>query len=212
MIGKLWDSIGEMPCGITPGTDEDFWFQWTPGEIKRHTDNLLFEIPESFLAKAHLLDVGCGEGRLMTALAPKVFHYYGVDISKVVLDRAMVKSLEWGYTNTSFYHLNDEVFEIPEFVGRFGVVVCFTVFMHLSTPVMFRYLKQIYRYLNRGGYFNFQMNGNNHSLDYRYDIVDENDRWRGRWYPDEMIVKKLEEIGFVEIRKPVNDIWRVRKA
>lgn len=208
---EYWNKIAVNPEAITPGG------QWEEKFVTLVVDDLVKNIPVDVLKESRLVDVGCGEGRLMWKLAPRVKEYIGVDISNVVLDRAKALSQKLEYKNVEFIELQSEYFVLPEHLTRISgidVAVSWTVFMQLPREIFIRYLKGIHFYLRSGGFFNFQLNDqmpfHTQDTNHRFDRVPDDDRWKGRWYPEWLVSDYLTTIGFdlVSIPGAGSECWR----
>jgi len=96
---------------------------------------------------AYLIDVGCGSGRLATALNGYLQgRYLGLDVVPDLLDyaRALVARPEWRFELI-------EGFRIPEQDGQADMVCFFSVFTHLLHEHSYLYLQEAKRVLKRGG-------------------------------------------------------------
>ncbi len=94
-----------------------------------------------------LIDLGCGSGRLASALsASKVkINYLGTDIVQKLLDYAAKKS-DRNYK----FKLHREL-SIPAPSSSVDIVCAFSVFTHLLHHETYIYMQDIYRVLNTGG-------------------------------------------------------------
>jgi 2-polyprenyl-3-methyl-5-hydroxy-6-metoxy-1,4-benzoquinol methylase len=130
---SFWEDVARQPLAITPGTTDSPSSQWSEKNVSSCVEQLLGGI--SNLSYLCLLDFGCGEGRLTKGLADRVKEYTGVDISPTVLQRA--KDLH--RTMGVHYAPNAKFLLAPESLSQrhdFGIVVSWTVFMHLSVSDM----------------------------------------------------------------------------
>ena len=207
---SYWNKIAEKEKAITPGE------QWTSELIDSVVAELTGWIPDEVLSKSKLMDIGCGEGRLMTKLAPMVRWYDGVDISPRVLSVATRIASEKQLKNVTFTELSDERFLLPSWDDAFDVVISWTVFMHLPREIFLYYLKCIHMYLKSKGYFAFQLNGPTyhiHDLEHRFDHVANDKRFDARWYPEWIVGDYLEKTGFeiVGISNKSEEAWKARK-
>ncbi|HYD64563.1 class I SAM-dependent methyltransferase [Azospirillum sp.] len=96
----------------------------------------------------HVIDIGCGSGRLATKLAPfPGIRYSGTDIVPKMLEYTRRKCVS--RPDFSFYRV--EKIEVPEAVSAGDFVTFFSVFTHLLHEESYVYLEEAYRALNKGG-------------------------------------------------------------
>ncbi|HEX6245129.1 MAG TPA: class I SAM-dependent methyltransferase [Polyangiales bacterium] len=97
-------------------------------------------------ARPRLLEIGCGTGALLRALAPRVAEACGVDISPAMIERAKARAS--GQSNLDFRTLSGV--DLPFAAQRFDVVVSFLSFRYLDWT---RIWPEIRRVLAPGGRF-----------------------------------------------------------
>ncbi len=95
------------------------------------------------------LDVACGAGVMAEALARRVRHVTGVDITPAVLERAEGRAKEAGLGNTKFV-LGDAA-HLPFPDASFDLVTCTSAFHHLDRPQ--QVMVEAARVLRSGGAF-----------------------------------------------------------
>ena len=111
--------------------------------------NLLFYTDIKLNKDWELLDLGCGPGRLSMMCHNKIKKYYGVDISKNMIEEAKRTKT---YTNAEFL-VNDGK-TLKEFEdNKFDIVISATVFQHVGKNIINSYMKEIYRVLKPSGFF-----------------------------------------------------------
>ncbi|MGY6559643.1 MAG: class I SAM-dependent methyltransferase [Nitritalea sp.] len=123
--------------------------------------------------KGKLLEVGCGEGRGVEWLAPKVTAYTGIDKIGSVVDQLKV----------SFPHHQFQQAHIPPFpfdTESFDTVVSFQVIEHIALDKLF--LEEIYRVLKPGGQAIISTPNIRHTLS------------RNPWHVREYTPKELERL------------------
>lgn len=95
-----------------------------------------------------ILEIGCGVARVGRVLSTRCLHWFGADISGVMLQHA-ARRLE-GRENVTLVELGEVgLREFPDAV--FDVVYCTVVFMHLFEWDRFRYVQEAHRVLRPGG-------------------------------------------------------------
>ena len=96
----------------------------------------------------HVLEVGCGAGRVGDKLAPRCRHWSGADVSQNMLSHAR-EALQ-RHRNVSFVHLNG--FDLTGVADASqDAVYCTAVFMHLDEWDRYRYVTEFFRVLRPGG-------------------------------------------------------------
>jgi ubiquinone/menaquinone biosynthesis C-methylase UbiE len=108
--------------------------QFAESPTARSEDNL-----ERIVRKARpepgdaALDVACGPGLLVCALANKVRHATGIDLTPAMLEQARRAEREHGLTNVTWDQGN--VTAMPYADGSFDVVTCRFAFHHFPDPL-----------------------------------------------------------------------------
>ena len=118
----------------------------------------LLESELPWLHRRHrALEIGCGPGRLMHALAQQFAEIHGVDVSDEMVELARENLRD--IANASVTRTNGT--DLSGFPGEsFDFVYSFAVFQHIpSREVVFRYLEEVCRVLKAGGVFRGQFNG-----------------------------------------------------
>ena len=92
-LKREWDRRGRSPLrdlyiASHPGWDDPE--AWRSRAV-RDVDLILTDMGTGWLRQAHVCEVGCGVGRLVPALAPRVASYTGVDIAPSILEEARTR-------------------------------------------------------------------------------------------------------------------------
>lgn len=102
-----------------------------------------------------VLDVGCGNGRLLGAISENFnnFNYTGIDISEKLIDEAEKKSENSKY-NSQF--LTGDILNLPSNIGgdnKFDVIFCIAVLNHIPSQKLRELaIKNIFELLKPNGY------------------------------------------------------------
>lgn len=142
-----------------------------------------------------VLEIGCGMGRLLRPLSPRVARVVGVDLSEEMLRRARehcasLANVELKLTDGRLDFLAD---------GTFDFVFSHIVFQHLPRKAYAeRYFREAFRVLAPGGIFRVQVDGRSRQV-FRRWIADS---WSGVVFSTRELSRRLERAGFqvTEIR------------
>jgi len=93
------------------------------------------------------LDVACGPGLLVCALAARVRHATGIDLTPAMLEQARRAQAAQGLANISWEQ--GDVTALPYRDGRFDIVTCRFAFHHFPDPQ--RVLREMCRVCRAGG-------------------------------------------------------------
>ena len=93
------------------------------------------------------LDVACGTGLVTRAMAPKVGHVTGVDVTPAMLDLARAEAEQAGMANVEFRLGDAGALDLPD--DSFDGALCRFSFHHM--PVPFRVLREMARVVRPGG-------------------------------------------------------------
>mgnify|MGYP005851710005 CR=1 FL=1 len=101
-------------------------------------------------AEDTMLEIGCGVGRIGSALALLVHKWIGCDVSDNMLKHAATRLA--GFSNVELVRVSgNDLQPIPD--ARVDAVYCPVVFMHLEEWDRFAYVREAYRVLRPGGRF-----------------------------------------------------------
>lgn len=131
---------------IDDSAKHDF-FQSGEDEIERVWAEITAHFEPDFRPE-NALDFGCGVGRLVFPLASRAEKVYGVDISRPMLDEAVLNSEEKGVANVVFQ-------QVDEFLAadspKFDLVHSYIVFQHIEPTSGLKILQTMIDRLNVGG-------------------------------------------------------------
>ena len=135
-----------------------------------------------------VLEIGCGAGRVTSALSEVFGEVHGVDVSGEMVERA--RQILAGRPNVFLYKNNgmdlSVLGEVP-FDFAFSIVV----FQHIPHhQVVESYVREVHRLLRPGALFKFQVQGD---LRVRNE---PDDTWIGAPFSDEQIVAMGRRCGF----------------
>lgn len=98
----------------------------------------------------HVAVIGCGYGRETLKLAPRVSQVYGIDVSDVILKKAMTFLTQHGVTNFVPVPADCFVQKIPH---NLDLVFSIVVMQHITRDLVRNYFIELTRKLNIGGSF-----------------------------------------------------------
>ncbi len=132
------------------GGDEAYF--WEQGERDLQTMFDLLDLAPA--ADETVLDVGCGVGRLLKALTPRVTATIGIDVSPEMVQRARENLAGFPVT----LHEGDGTSLRPVADASVDGVVSLVVFQHIPDPaITLGYLREIGRVLRPGGWAGVQV-------------------------------------------------------
>ena len=94
-----------------------------------------------------MLDVACGGGVVVCALAPHVCHATGIDMTPAMLERARQVAADKGLANVTFNHCDAPALPYPD--ATFDIVVTRFSFHHFLDPLAV--LREMRRVTTPGG-------------------------------------------------------------
>lgn len=146
-----------VATGRETWTEEEF-FESGRREVREQVLNDLENVCQGKDPKQmRVLEIGCGAGRVMRALAEVFGEVHGVDVSKEMI-RLARRALE-GVPNARVYQNNGmDLSAVPGL--PFDFVFSTIVFQHISSmEVIENYVREVHRLLRPGGLFKFQVQG-----------------------------------------------------
>ncbi|MEO8348083.1 MAG: methyltransferase domain-containing protein [Acidobacteriota bacterium] len=204
LLGRLWRR------GTTMRAD---WDRRARANARFYVCTTASDSPESFAASGErdletevldgldvsprwrVLEIGCGMGRLLRPLSPRVARVVGVDLSEEMLRRAREQCAS--LPNVQLERTDGGLESLPD--GTFDLVFSHIVFQHLPRKAYAeRYFREAFRVLAPGGIFRVQVDGRSHQV-FRRWIADS---WSGVVFSAGELSRRLERDGFrvIEIR------------
>ncbi len=140
---SAWGSQGWEPIWADEGKVSDYWLRPDP-DVMAWAEGLWAA------GGRRVLDLGCGLGRHVIALARRGFRVTGCDISPTALARCRAWLAREGLTATLIQH---PMTELPYPDGSFDGVLAMYVVYHATRAQMERTLAEVGRVLVPGGRF-----------------------------------------------------------
>jgi len=170
-------------CTTAAGSPEDF--------AQSGARDLEEQVLDGLEVKAdwRVLELGCGMGRLLRPLAPRVARVVGVDLSEEMLRRA--RDHCGGLPNVELHSTDGDLGFLPD--RAFDFVFSHIVFQHLPRKAYAeRYFREAFRLLVPGGVFRVQVDGRSRQF-FRRLLADS---WSGVVFSAPELARRLERIGF----------------
>ena len=156
-------TMGETAVAVQVRSNVDHWKQMQESDyFETHpcykglrdfggeTDVSFIEWFTKLTPTMRVVVIGCGYGRETAHLAPQVGHVYGVDVSAVILDKAVRYLGEKDITNFTPVLVERYKTEIPEAIDLVFSVV---VMQHLTRDLVFDYFSTLRAKLSENGIF-----------------------------------------------------------
>lgn len=136
--------------------DEEFFSTGSGlvGELVKELKRLPADKPPHQL---RALEIGCGPGRLLRPMSQFFSEIHGIDVSDEMV--ALARQKLAGVPNAFPHHAGgSDLAQFPD--AHFGFVYSYAVFQHIpSAEVVFSYLRETLRVLQRGGIARLHING-----------------------------------------------------
>jgi len=136
-----------------------------------------------------VLEIGCGAGRVTSALSELFGHVYAVDVSGEMIRQA-TQALA-SRNNVTLLQNNGTDLSLIQDSGTFDFAFSSIVFQHIpSRAVIENYVREVHRLLKPGALFKFQVQG-----DTSIESTPE-DTWLGVPFSDQQAADMGERCGF----------------
>jgi ubiquinone/menaquinone biosynthesis C-methylase UbiE len=136
-----------------------------------------------------VLEIGCGAGRVTSALSELFGHVYAVDVSGEMIRQA-TQALA-SRKNVTLLQNNGTDLSLIQDSGSFDFAFSSIVFQHIpSRAVIENYVREVHRLLKPGALFKFQVQG-----DTSIESTPE-DTWLGVPFSDQQAAEMGERCGF----------------
>ncbi|MFY9552109.1 MAG: class I SAM-dependent methyltransferase [Thermoanaerobaculia bacterium] len=137
----------------------------------------------------HVLEIGCGVGRLLRPLSARVERAVGVDVSEEMIRRGREYCAD--RPNVALHRTDGAVSFLPD--RAFDFVFSHIVFQHLPRKSYAeRYLIEAHRVLKPGGILRVQVDGRTRQFFRRWVA----DSWSGVVFSARELKRRLERCGF----------------
>jgi len=162
-------------------------------------EEVLDGFDRAWLKQGNVLEIGCGAGRLLKALAQKVGNAYGVDFSGEMVRLAQTRLR--GFSNVITLKNDGSSLSMFE-KEKFDFVFSFAVFQHIPTiSNVEAYFREIHRVLKPMGEVKLQVDGRGDSVLWRsFKILIGNDSWSGIFLSRSELLALAKTHGFEVIR------------
>lgn len=185
-MGKEWDERVRhdyrywMSDGVQ--SDEDMWATGV-----RDFALLVDGLPRESLTEFHILDVGCGVGRILRAAAEATEKAVGIDVSEEALNKA--RNLLSGISNAELVKGNGLDFSELK-ASSFDLIISFAALGSIPARILSNYLREFSRVLKIGGRLRVQI-----YLGQEQGHAEE-DTLALRAYEKDRFISVLNELGF----------------
>jgi SAM-dependent methyltransferase len=155
---------------------------------------ILSDIRQYLTPDAAVVEIGCGNGRLLEPMARRFREVWGTDVSPQMLNRCQERLA--GFENAHFVELDgNDLTGVPS--AHFDLCYSYFTFRHLTAHSMTRrYMEEAYRVLKPGGVLKIDTAGIYSGNPFRQLYETRADTWHGVRFTMSEIVKVLESTGF----------------
>lgn len=156
---------------------------------------ILADVSRYLTPEATVLEIGCGNGRILEPMARRFREVWGVDISAEMIKRGRERLADFAHVHL-VENNGDDMAGVPS--NHFDLCYSYFTFRHFTEHVITeRYLKEAYRALKPRGILKVEISGVYANNPFRH-LYDENhaDTWQGVRFSMSEVVKLVESIGF----------------
>ena len=119
------------------------------GQARADVNFAMSQLEEDWLARAHMLEIGCGVGRLVPHLRPLVASYTGTDISPSIVEEARRRCD--GVEGARFFECDGASVPEPACDREYDLILVFAVFIHCPLDVIRETIASAGKLLAPGG-------------------------------------------------------------
>jgi len=154
-LGQAWEQRAQSPArdffvASHPGWDDPATWE----AQARHDADFLLQQLRIPLPQAHLLEIGCGVGRLAAVLAPRVASYTGFDIAPSMVAEARARHRSG---NTRFFEADGLSVPAGARDRNYHLALAHAVFIHCPREVIATLIADAWTLLADGGELRFQL-------------------------------------------------------
>jgi SAM-dependent methyltransferase len=155
---------------------------------------ILSDIVQYLTPDAAVIEIGCGNGRLLEPMARRFREVWGTDVSPQMIARCRERLS--AFENVHFVELDgNDLSGVPS--AHFDLCYSYFTFRHLTAHSMtIRYMEEAHRVLKPGGVLKIDTNGIYAGNPFRELYESRADTWHGVRFTMSEIVKVLESTGF----------------
>ncbi len=124
-------------------------------QARADLDMLLWQVDRGALGRWHVLEIGCGVGRIAQPLAPLVASYTGIDIAPGMVEEARARCA--GLANARFLVSSGDDLPAQARDRRYELALALAVFIHCPRAVIRSLVRAAYERLAPGGQLRFQV-------------------------------------------------------
>ncbi len=124
---------------------------WPIKGVGEHMNKFLSVI-KKYMTSGRVLDIGCGEGRISIFFANNGFESYGIDYTKIAVERAKKFAKEADVSENTHFNVCNAL-DLPYKENFFDIAVDYSVFDHIEKQYWGLYLKNLLKVLKPKGFY-----------------------------------------------------------